>query len=88
MKSEKKVGSERECEQTVFDVARIRQLIELMNEHELNEIDLRNEDRRIRLRRGSASVANYVGVPAMAPAPAPIQTVGDSPKPVPVADDK
>ena len=88
MKSEKKVGSEREGEQTVFDVARIRQLIELMNEHELNEIDLRNEDRRIRLRRGSATVANYVGVPAMAPAPAPIQTVGDSPKPVPVADDK
>lgn len=66
------MGNERENESTVFDVARIRQLIELMNEHDLNEIDLRNDARRIRLRRGD--LQNFVGMPAMMPAhamPAP-----------------
>lgn len=62
------MGNERENDSTVFDVARIRQLIELMNEHDLNEIDLRNDARRIRLRRGD--LQNFVGMPAMMPAQA------------------
>lgn len=33
----------------VFDIDRIRKLIELMKEHELGEIDLRQDDQRIRL---------------------------------------
>lgn len=33
----------------VFDIDRIRKLIELMKEHELGEIDLRHENQRIRL---------------------------------------
>ena len=36
----------------IFDVKRIRRLVELMNEHELAEIDLRQADQRIRLRKG------------------------------------
>jgi acetyl-CoA carboxylase biotin carboxyl carrier protein len=40
----------------IFDVKRIRRLIELMNEHELNEIDLRQADQRIRLRKGSEPI--------------------------------
>ena len=36
----------------IFDVKRIRRLVELMNEHELNEIDLRQADQRIRIRKG------------------------------------
>ena len=36
----------------VFDVAKVRQFIELMNEHDLAEIDLRKGDQRIRVRRG------------------------------------
>ena len=36
----------------IFDVKRIRRLVELMNEHELSEIDLRQSDQRIRLRKG------------------------------------
>jgi acetyl-CoA carboxylase biotin carboxyl carrier protein len=67
MKPEKKMGNDRESESTVFDVTRIRQLIELMNEHDLNEIDLRHDERRIRLRRGD--LQNFVGVPTMMPAP-------------------
>lgn len=33
----------------VFDIERIRKLIELMKEHDLGEIDLRQDDQRIRL---------------------------------------
>jgi acetyl-CoA carboxylase biotin carboxyl carrier protein len=36
----------------VFDVRKVRKFIELMNEHDLSEIDLRQGDQRIRLRRG------------------------------------
>jgi len=36
----------------VFDVDRIRKLIELMKEHDLSEIDLRQSQQRIRLARG------------------------------------
>ena len=46
----------------IFDVKRIRRLVELMNEHELSEIDLRQADQRIRLRKG--------GEPLVMPAPA------------------
>ena len=35
---------------------RIRRLVELMNEHELAEIDLRQGDQRIRLRKGGEPV--------------------------------
>lgn len=35
-----------------FDVRKIRRLVELMNEHELTELDLRQGDARIRIRRG------------------------------------
>lgn len=41
----------------VFDVRKVRKFIELMNEHDLSEIDLRQGEQRIRLRRGPESVA-------------------------------
>jgi acetyl-CoA carboxylase biotin carboxyl carrier protein len=40
----------------VFDVKKVRKFIELMNEHDLSEIDLRQGDQRIRLRRGPEMV--------------------------------
>lgn len=40
----------------VFDVRKVRKFIELMNEHDLSEIDLRQGDQRIRLRRGPEMV--------------------------------
>ena len=40
--------------QDIFDVRKIRRLVELMKEHDLNEIDLRQENMRIQLRRGMA----------------------------------
>ena len=36
----------------VFDVERIRQIIELMEQHDLSEVDLQEGDEKIRLKRG------------------------------------
>jgi acetyl-CoA carboxylase biotin carboxyl carrier protein len=44
--------SREKMEDQVFDIDRIRSLIELMKEHDLSEIDLRQAERRIKLRRG------------------------------------
>lgn len=55
----------------VFDVRKVRRFIELMNEHDLTEIDLRQADQRIRLRRGPDMVAMAPVQSAPAP-PAPI----------------
>ena len=44
--------SKENADEQVFDVQRVRELIELMKEHELNEVDLRQDKKRIRLRRG------------------------------------
>ncbi len=67
----------------VFDIDRIRKLIELMKEHELGEIDLRHENQRIRLCGSGhgqpvfatgmmqAASAPQAAVPAPLPAAAP-----------------
>lgn len=59
----------------VFDVRRVRRLVELMQEFELAEIDLRQAEQRIRLRKDQEPVVvqgGYAPAPmAAAPAPAP-----------------
>lgn len=50
----------------VFDVRKVRKFIELMNEHDLAEIDLRQGDQRIRLRRGPELVP-MAAMPAAQP---------------------
>lgn len=56
----------------VFDIERVRQLIELMRDNELSEIDLRHEDQRIRLRSDKHAPPTYIAgaAPAMAPSAA------------------
>jgi acetyl-CoA carboxylase biotin carboxyl carrier protein len=72
----------------IFDVKRIRRLIELMNEHELGEIDLRQSDQRIRLRRGLDPVITTGPVRASAAAPS-ASAGGEMAAPAaPKADDK
>ena len=68
--------------QDIFDVRKIRRLVELMKEHDLNEIDLQQGEVRIQLRRASAqpiiaAPATHVPLPAMAGPPAP-ESVGPS----------
>ena len=60
----------------IFDVKRIRRLVELMNEHELAEIDLRQADQRIRLRKGGEPVVSAAPV---RPASAPVAAAESSP---------
>jgi acetyl-CoA carboxylase biotin carboxyl carrier protein len=52
--------------QDIFDVRKIRRLVELMKEHDLTEIDLHQGEVRIQLRRAGAGAA-----PATPAAPAP-----------------
>lgn len=55
-----------------FDMERVRQIIELMEEHGLSEVDLQQGDEKIKLCRGSAApqFAPPIALPA-APAAAP-----------------
>jgi acetyl-CoA carboxylase biotin carboxyl carrier protein len=56
----------------IFDVRKIRRLIELMNDHDLNEIDLRDGDIRVRLRkRGEQVIAESRPYMQAAPAAPP-----------------
>jgi acetyl-CoA carboxylase biotin carboxyl carrier protein len=62
--------------QDIFDLRRVRRLIELMKEHDLSEIDIRDGDTRIQLRRGSepvvtAAAPQVVAAPAAASAASP-----------------
>lgn len=69
----------------VFDVDRIRKLIDLMKEHDLSEIDLRQNQQRIRLSRGGqvapivAAAAPPVSAPVAAAAPGASQAEVDGP---------
>jgi acetyl-CoA carboxylase biotin carboxyl carrier protein len=58
----------------VFDVRRVRRLVELMQEFELAEIDLRQAEQRIRLRKDQDPVVvpgGYAPMPMAAPTAAP-----------------
>ncbi len=70
----------------IFDVERIRKLIELMKEHDLAEVDLRQSQQRICIRRGgqvvpmaAAPVALSAPVSAI-PAPAAPSVTTSSPE--------
>jgi acetyl-CoA carboxylase biotin carboxyl carrier protein len=65
----------------IFDVKRIRRLVELMNEHELGEIDLKQADQRIRIKKGRDPVITS-GPPAQAaPTTQPAQPPAPAGKP-------
>ena len=61
----------------VFDVRRVRRLVELMQEFELAEIDLRQAEQRIRLRKDQDPVIVQGGYAPM-PAPTPAAYVPQS----------
>jgi acetyl-CoA carboxylase biotin carboxyl carrier protein len=54
----------------IFSLERLRQLIDLMKEHDLGEIDLQQDAQRIRLTRGSLPTMTMPSVAAAPPAPA------------------
>lgn len=60
-----------------FDMKTVSAMVSLMSEHDLSEIDLRDGNQRIRLRRGGA-VALAAPTPQFQPPPPP--TMGAAPK--------
>ncbi|MDA1041377.1 MAG: acetyl-CoA carboxylase biotin carboxyl carrier protein [Planctomycetota bacterium] len=64
----------------IFDVKKVTKLIELMKEHDLSEIDLKQGDTAVRLKRGGDVV--------MAPAAAPTVARPAAVEAAPAADDK
>ena len=68
-----------------FDVRTVKDLVALMSRHDLSEIDLREGELRIRLRRGPRGVVSVPQTPPPAPLPAapPAPT---APAPAPKAE--
>jgi acetyl-CoA carboxylase biotin carboxyl carrier protein len=50
-----------------FDLERLQQLVELMEEHALSEVDLQQNHQRIRLRRGAIGEVQVAATQATAP---------------------
>jgi acetyl-CoA carboxylase biotin carboxyl carrier protein len=75
-----------------FDVKTVEYLLRLMTEHDLSEVDLKEGDQRIRLRKGSAFPVTFAPPPPYAaphPAPpAPAAHATGSPPPPPPAGPK
>lgn len=62
-------------ESSWFDLLRIKQLVRLMRDNDLSEIDMQQENSRLRLRRGTTQVV------AAAPAPVPVAAAPAAPVP-------
>ena len=65
------MADDKNPESEVFDIDRLRNLVELMQEHDLSEIDLRNEAKRIKVRRGAEPTYAMPAVAAPVAAAAP-----------------
>jgi acetyl-CoA carboxylase biotin carboxyl carrier protein len=63
----------------IFDMKKVRRLVELMEEHDLSEIDLKQGDQRIRLRRGPELVSVGGATASFAPAAAPSRSNAAAP---------
>ncbi|HEY2412695.1 MAG TPA: acetyl-CoA carboxylase biotin carboxyl carrier protein [Pirellulaceae bacterium] len=64
----------------IFEVSRIRKLVELMKEHDLSEIDLRESRQRIRICRGPKEAPRAAYGPPPPPPPPPSHASGPSPE--------
>ncbi|MEM9944134.1 MAG: acetyl-CoA carboxylase biotin carboxyl carrier protein [Planctomycetota bacterium] len=71
--------------ESVFDVDKIREFIELMEQHDLSEVDLKQAEQRIRLRRGADPVA--VAAAPVVPASAPVSAAPPAAAPAPTVQD-
>jgi acetyl-CoA carboxylase biotin carboxyl carrier protein len=68
--------------QDIFDVRKIRRLVELMKEHDLTEIDLHQGEVRIQLRRAGSGVQPIIGI-APAPQVVPVAAAAPTATPAP-----
>ena len=69
-----------------FDVATVRELVQMMEKFDLSEVDLFEGDQRIKLRRGARHVTAHAAVASLHPAPVaqatPIATATTSDEPL------
>ncbi|WP_436717543.1 acetyl-CoA carboxylase biotin carboxyl carrier protein [Roseiconus lacunae] len=72
--------------ESVFELDRIRDIVKLMEEHDLTEVDLQQGDDRIKLGRGTAIPVAPAAVPMAAPAP-PVAPAGGAAAPAGGGDD-
>jgi len=72
----------------VFDLDRLHQLVELMKEHDLARLDLRQGDDRIQLQRGSLSVEPAAVMQPIATATAGAAKPAEASSPPPAEDDR
>lgn len=70
-----------------FDVKTVEYLLRLMTDHDLSEVDLKEGDQRIRLRKGSAFPVTFAPAPhyAAAPPPGPVPAAQSAAAPPPAA---
>jgi acetyl-CoA carboxylase biotin carboxyl carrier protein len=66
-----------------FDVRTVENLLRLMSEHDLSEVDLKEGDQRIRLRKGAAIPAAFFPPPPHYPAAAQHPAPSSNPASVP-----
>ena len=64
---------------SVFEIDRIRRLVELMKEHDLSEVDLREARQRIRICRGPKEPPRGAYAPPPPPPPVPAQPAPAAP---------
>lgn len=72
------------------DTKIVRELAELLNETGLTEIEVEDDDRKVRVARGGVAAAPLTAAPVAAPAPAPAATAPAAAAPAPeepAADD-
>jgi acetyl-CoA carboxylase biotin carboxyl carrier protein len=69
----------------LYNVKKLRRLIELMKEHDLSEIDLKEADRHVRIKRGGEVIMHSAPAPQSAARPAAGSATG-SVAPQPAAD--
>lgn len=85
------MGTPEKEKNDVFDVRRIRRLVELMQDNDLAEIDLQQGDMRIQMKRNTSqlppAIASSFPVPAFAPAPVGLGASGDAVPKSPSPDD-
>ena len=78
-------SSDTNRENDVFDIQRVRQLVELMNEFHLAEVDLQNGDMRIQLKGNVAPPFAAMPMPVHHPVAAPVPQPVATPAPQAVA---
>lgn len=71
----------------VFDVDQLQQLVELMEAHDLSEVNLREGGRKIRLRRGGIVATPATAAPVVAPAAAAPAPAAAAPAAAPAESD-